>query len=530
MKNYLFLRKKYPKFVYERYSYKIVKNDLKISFDFKIKPDICFKPKIRIKNINKKRLALIGKGTLSNLIFHLGLIELISYWKATCSPEIEIRAGFLNKEQIKWWKGLIMKGMGQFFYENKINFTQSNFLKISSSPNMPRTVLGILKEKLKDGILVPIGGGKDSIVTLEILKKSNKNIKCFCLNPNKSVKKIIKIADCQNPIIVERKIDKKLLELNQRGYLNGHTPFSAYLAFLSVLCAVIFDYKYIAFSQERSSNEGNLRYLPPHHIKHLSPLATIKQSFVLDWCGGLPPHHNEDKSPKATKSAKPVLVWCGGKGKIINHQYSKSFEFEQKFRNYSKRYLAKQVEYFSFLRPLYEIQIAKLFSNFPQYFFAFLSCNVAQKTYSGTKKPIGKWCGDCPKCLFVFTSLYPFVEHKKLIKIFGKNLFEDKKLMPVMLELIGKRKFKPFECVGTKKESLIAFYLSYLCAKTHLTNLAGAKKIKLPFLLRYFQEKILPQYQNLKRESRRIMSSWNKQNNLPKNLEKMFKKLTKNEI
>jgi len=458
------LRKKYPKFIYENYSYKISGKNLNIAFDFKIGPNILFKPKVIIENVDKKRIKRAGDRVLNNLVFNLGLIEILSYWKATCSPEIVIRAGPLNLEQIKWWKDLIIKGMGQFFYENKIDFRKPNFLKI----NVTRKdfVTNVTRKDfvtLKRGVLVPVGGGKDSVITLELLKEAGKEIKYFSLNPTEATKKIMEIAGCKNLIAVKREIDPKLLELNQKGFLNGHTPFSAYLAFLSVLLAVIFDLKYVAFSNERSSNEGNLKYL----------------------------------------------------GRIINHQYSKSFDFEKKFRKYSKKYLAKDVEYFSFLRPLYEIQIAKLFSRYPKYLNAFLSCNEAYKTYSGRKLPTKKWCGKCPKCLFVFACLYPFINERELLKIFKKNLFDDKKLLPLMQELIGEKKFKPFECVGTKKESLIALYL---CFKKY----RGLTSANLPILLKYFEKNILPKYKNLERKSIKILNSWNKKHILPRGFEKIM--------
>ncbi len=495
MKKVDILRKKYPRFIYERYFWKILNGNLNISFCFQIEKNsstithqaISFQPKVIIENINKEQIKWVGDRVLNNLVFNLGLIEMISYWKATCSAEIEIRAGALNKEQIKWWKELISNGMGQFFYENKIDSRQPNFLKIVSivSPktNTTRNVLVVLKNR----VLVPIGGGKDSIVTLEMLSsfappslkfrraskdsEDKEKINCFSLNPTEAAKKIMEIAGCLDPIIVKREIDPKLLELNRKGFLNGHTPFSAYLAFLGALLAAIFDFKYIAFSQEQSSNEGNVNYL----------------------------------------------------GLMINHQYSKSFDFEKKFRDYSQKYLAKNIEYFSFLRPLYEIQIAKLFSKFPKYFNVFLSCNEAYKTNSGIKKPTRKWCGKCPKCLFIFTSLYPFIEEKKLIKIFRKNLFEDKNLLPTMQQLIGERGFKPFECIGTTKECLIAFYLSY-------EKYRGATPVNLPALLKYFEEKILPRtepkvlvrglpkYKNFEKESKKILKSWSNQNYLPPHL------------
>jgi UDP-N-acetyl-alpha-D-muramoyl-L-alanyl-L-glutamate epimerase len=433
------LRKKYPKFIYKEYSYKINKKDLIISFYFLIEPSIKFKPKVIIKGIGKKRLNRINKKDLNNLIFHLGLIEMLSYWKATCSPKIEIRADKLNEHQIKWWIDLIINGMGEFFYKNKIDWRKEGFLKLEAERLSIEDLISY-SDKLKNKFIIPVGGGKDSIVTLEMLKNTKKKINCFSLNPTKPAKEIMRIAGFKNPLIVERKIDKKLIELNNKGFLNGHTPFSAYLAFLSVLLAVIFDCKYVAVSNEKSSNEGNVKYL----------------------------------------------------NKEVNHQYSKSHDFEKKFRKYSKRYLASEIEYFSFLRVLNEVQIAKLFSKYPEYFSSFMSCNEAFKTNSGKKKKTGRWCGKCPKCLFVYTCLYPFLRKEQLDSIFGKDLFKDKDLILLMKELTGERNFKPFECVGTIEDSLVAFYLSWEKARM---------EENLPVLLKYFEKKILPKNKSIKNKA-----------------------------
>lgn len=412
---------KYPKFIYESYDWRVLGRDLNISFNFKVGPDIRFKPKITIKKVGR----LLEKGELNNLIFHLGLMEIPSYWKATCSPEIVVKAGHLNQEQIKWWKDLIINGMGQFFYQNKIDWRKPNFLKISSDGN--KFTMVSLLPGMKDRYLVPVREGKDSIVTLEKLKKQKKEVNAFVVNPTKAAKKVLEIAGIKNPIVVERKIDPKLLELNREGYLNGHTPFTAVLSFLSVFCAVLFNYKNIAFSNEKSADEGNVKYL----------------------------------------------------GKVINHQYSKSSEFERKFKNYCQKYLAKNINYFSYLRKYTELEIARMFSKYPKYFPVFLSCNEAYKTDSGRKKPKKKWCGNCPKCLFVYTTLYPYLNKKQLLKIFGKDLFENKKLLPTMKSLIGRGSPKPFECVGTRKESQKAFKLSLEKAKR-----SGI----IPYLLKKFNE------------------------------------------
>ena len=465
MKKVKYFRKKYPKFIYKKHSYEISENNLEIFFNFLIPPDISFSPKITIKNVNKNQISIIDKETISNLIFNLGLIELLSYWKTTCSPEIIIKARTLGQKQIEWWKDLIIKGMGQFFYENKINFLERRFITIKVDKKLStfrKTSFVKSTDKIRqdNSILVPIGGGKDSIVTLELLKQSKENITCFGLNPTNAAQKIMRTAKCDF-IIAKREIDNRLLKMNQSGFLNGHTPFSAYLAFLTTLISVLFNKKYIAISNERSSNESNLKYL----------------------------------------------------GKDINHQYSKSFDFEEKFRLYSKKYLTKDVEYFSILRPLYEIQVAKLFSRLSEYFPVFISCNEAYKTNSGTKKPSKRWCCNCPKCLFIFVILYPFIKEREIVKIFGENIFEKKTLLPIMKGLIGEDKLKPFECVGTRKESIIAFYLSY-----------KKRKNNIPFLLKYFQDSILPKNPNINKESKNILTAWNNENNLPKYFKNIIKK------
>lgn len=422
-----YLRKKYPQFIYENYQWQLKQNNLLIDFNFAIKavdgPEIRFKPQISIKKVNNKQINKIGESILNNLVFHLGLIEMLSYWKATCSPEIIIQSGYLDKKQINWWRHLIIKGMGQFFYENKIDWRIPNFLKIKTNPLYKNfTIVKNLSRKEKM-VLVPVSGGKDSIVTLESIKKKKtkgqiKNFGCFSLNPSKIVKKIVKIAGCPNFIEIQRTIDPFLLKLNQKGFLNGHTPFSAYLAFLSVLVAVLFDYQSIAFSNEKSADEGNIKYL----------------------------------------------------NQVINHQWSKTSEFEKRFQWYCSHYLIKGIRYFSFLRRYTELEIAQKFIQYSPYFTIFSSCNrvVAKKL----KK---RWCGQCPKCLFNYLIFYPFLEKKVLLKIFGQDILANKKLLTLMENLLGQKGFKPFECVGTIKEARLAFQLSLIKAQ---------KEGKIPFLLK----------------------------------------------
>lgn len=444
------LRKKFPEFVFESYKWSFSKKDFKASFKFTCGKYI-FNPSVKIKNVPSSAKK-IKKELIDNFVFNLGLVESFSYWKAFCSPKIIVKCGYLDKSQAAWWEKLLLNGMGQYFFENKINFKTKDFVKFVSLMEPQKNELF---RAANDSALLPIGGGKDSLTSLYLLK-NKANTACFFLNPTKAALATEKVFKSKNSIIAERKIEPELLELNRKGYLNGHTPFVAYLSFLTALSALIFNKKYIVLSNEKSSNEGNTIYLKEE----------------------------------------------------INHQYSKTLDFENSFRNYIKKYLSSNLEYFSLLRPLYELQIAKIFAELKDLLPIFLSCNEAEKTYSGTREKTGTWCGACPKCLFVYMILYPFASTNDLKAIFGADLFNKKELLPIMLELIGEDEVKPWECVGTKKEANVALYLSW---KKNVI-----RDQEQPFLLEFFAENIMPKNKDWEKEAQKILKNWDEKNNIPK--------------
>lgn len=449
MQKFKQLRQKHPEFIYQNHSYYSKNKHLVINFNFLLSPDIKFKPEITIPNAFQASQKLPQK-TLNNLIFHLGLIEMISYWKAACSPVIKIQVGNLNNQQLDWWHDLIIRGMGEFFYQNQIDFTQKDFLAFhikSSSSSAP-----LLSISQKKSYLTLVGGGKDSVVAIEALKKANLNQSLFFLNPTPAGLKVADQSGIKETFAIKRQIDKKLLKLNQKGYLNGHTPFSAYLAFLSILVAGLFKFKHIVVSNERSADEANLEYL----------------------------NHQ------------------------INHQYSKTFQFEKKFKQYQQKYLTSSIKYFSLARPLWEIQISKIFTQFPQYFSSFLSCNQGQKQ--------NQWCCQCPKCLSSFILFYPFLD-SKTTQIFSKNLYKDFSLKPLLLKLTQKDKIKPFECVATREEIIIGLYLSL-------------KKTNHNFpLLSFAQKNILNNQKNLQVRADKLLKSWGNDQLISKDIIKILKEL-----
>ena len=366
---------------------------LSISFVFNLSGKFFFKPKLRIPASPHFDLEKVDKRDLETIIFNMGMVELISYWKAACPREVNVIPNKLSDDKVEFWKKLYYHGLGEFYYLNGIDISQESAMDIFSKgePNIP-----INRNLDNDKVLVPIGGGKDSVVSLELLKNSDFKIIPLIINPREASWRSIENAgfckeDC---IVIYRTIDGELLNLNSKGYLNGHTPFSAMLAFTSTLAAYLSGAKHIALSNESSANESTVP------------------------------------------------------GSKINHQYSKSFEFEQDFHSYSAKYLLPELNYFSFLRPLNEIRIAELFSGFENHLNSFRSCNVGSKD--------DRWCGNCPKCLFTYIILKPFVHEERLHGIFGKNLLLETSLTKTLEELKGEVDVKPFECVGTPEEVVAA--------------------------------------------------------------------------
>ena len=393
LKKYLELREKYPRFCFDSYEYTINGDTVSAKYNFSIDGLARFSPQWTFV---KKCETAENDSVLEKLIFSLGLVELISYWKITCSPQVKINCGFLEQEQINWWKKQYFYGLGEFFHTNDIQPDFDSFMQIEVNETRK------IEEKPKThcnlaGCLVPVGGGKDSAVTLEILKNIeninyNDDVACYVINPRGATDETARAAGIkdENVIIAKRTLDKNMLDLNRQGFLNGHTPFSAIVAFSSVITAYLCGKKYVVLSNEASANE-----------------STVADSK-------------------------------------INHQYSKSFDFEKDFHDYEKEYIGSGVYYFSLLRPLSEFQIAKYFAQHKQYHGVFKSCNA------GSKQNV--WCANCPKCLFVSIILSPFLSSDELTAIFGENLFEKASLEETFDKLAGILPEKPFECVGSRDE------------------------------------------------------------------------------
>ncbi len=432
--NYQELREKFQTFEYNGFDIVRDNDALRIKYYFNIPGLTEFNPTLTIDN-KYIRNNNVDEEYLKYLVFHVGMVEIISYWKSCMPKKLIVRCGYLNDEQKAWFKKLYYYGLGEFMYVNKINLSLSEFLDIvveGEEKNYNPVFNGV-------GNLIPVGGGKDSCVSMNLLKSSYDINDCVTINPKEAHLACIDVGGYRDKhIIIKRTIDGRLLQLNTEGYLNGHTPFSALVSFVTLLVAYLSNKKYIILSNESSANESNIE------------------------------------------------------GTKINHQYSKTYEYENDFNNYVNKYLKIDIKYFSLLRPLTELQIAYLFSRYKEYHPVFKSCNV------GSKGEKWNWCCNCPKCLFVYIVLSPFLPKEEMVSIFKEEMFSKENLLETFLELTGNSTNKPFECVGTYEE------VNYAISRT-IENYQG----ELPYLLKYYKEhfELVPE--------NGILKSFNNENNLP---------------
>jgi hypothetical protein len=339
---------------------------------------------------------------MDRALLALHLIGGTSYYK-TCVPEqIAVRSGALFPPQVQFWNTVYEQGLAEFAYVNKLNLAGRIHFPGSKRPPL------IDKKRPKDAgrILVPIGGGKDSLVTIEILRRAGFDVTLLRMGSHPLIDTLVEAIGL--PVItVERTLSPELFALNEKGAMNGHVPVTAYLSFLSVLIALLYGFETIVMSNERSADEENTQ----------------------------------------------------SNGNVVNHQWSKSFAFEQMCQAYIRDYITKDLRYFSLLRHIGELAVVRYFSTLPQYFDKVTSCNRNWRILK--EQPSERWCGECRKCASSFALFAAFLPKEELLRIFGKNLFAETTLRIVYRELLGVEGIKPFECVATVDEMRIAFLLAH---------------------------------------------------------------------
>jgi hypothetical protein len=335
--------------------------------------------------------------TLHRVLELLHLVAGVSYYKAAAPPRLELPAP-LGEAALALVTAVYTKGLAEYAYRNDLPYV----LELSPVAPAGRATEPERVDNCAGRPLSAVGGGKDSIVSLEALRRAGLDPVPFSVNPNHVIVSVDE-ASGLTPLAARRRLDPALLDLNAAGARNGHIPVTAINSLIAVATAVLHGLGPVVMSNERSASDPN-------------------------------------------------LVWNGHE---INHQWSKGVEAEGLLRSALAGHAGLEQPYFSLLRSLSELHIARLFAQFTRYDDVVTSCNAAFKL----RDPSARWCGNCPKCRFVFLALAPFMPRARLVRIFGTDLLADPDQVPGYLELLGVDGHKPFECVGEVEESVVALGL-----------------------------------------------------------------------
>ena len=433
--------KKFNKFYFKKFEFN--DSSLQATFSYSFDNEVFFEEIIDFNNRWFKVRNDFDIKALNNLLFHLHIALGISYYKASPTKDMVLESGILNEDQMSFWRKFYLNWLWEFLYSNNISPDNLFNFKNESSKIYEKIDFNIWKKTL-----ISVWWWKDSIVSIELLKKSWLEFDLFVFWKNDDLKSnTAKIAN-KNILLVKRIISSKLFELNNEGYYNWHVPITWIIAFVKEVTAYLFDYKYLILSNEKSANFWN-------------------------------------------------IVW----GDLsINHQYSKSLDFEKDFSEYIIKYISNDVKYFSLLRWMYEVKIAELFVKYwKEYFSVFSSCNKNFTINKNNNITRWLWCNKCPKCLFVYSILRPYLNDDEIINIFWEDLFNRKDLEWLFRKLLGISWFKPFECVWEKEEVIYSMYKSL------------TKYDKLPYILKIFKEEILDKMNNqdIKNIQKKLVTIYN---------------------
>ncbi len=365
--------------------------------------------------------------SMRHALEYLHILLGISYYKMYAPDTVEVPYE-LDPKQADVFNKLYSIGLGEFYYTNDLHYLDRKLFSSSTDNAELKSDVTLLTTAL-----VQHGGGKDSLVSVEVVKKSNTQFELFSLNTSKLQEDVAR-AIGKDMTVVTRTLDGKMLQQSKdQSVYVGHVPVAAMYAGVSVVVALLKGHRYVVASNEASANYGNVSF----------------------------------------------------DGHIINHQWDKSEEFEDMFNTYVSKYIHEDMRYFSLLRPLHEISIAKIFTQYQQYFTVFSSSNhhfLLDK--SGTSK---RWDVRYSKgkVEFVYALFSAILPKEQVLLVFEEDIYARDDVLDKFKELLGIKDIKPLECVGTPEETKAAMYLAYQTG-----DYSGTP------VMSYFESEVLPTIQD----------------------------------
>ncbi len=319
----------------------------------------------------------------------------VSYWKVACRGTLSLEGRMPGADEAALLTAVYRDGLAELAWRNDLDAPWWPEFPVTPGTASPASALG-----LAERVLVPMGGGKDSLVALERVRAAGLPFETVQVGGAALIPRVAERTGVPHHVI-GRRLDPALRALNAAGALNGHVPITAINAAALAVAAVLRDFRFVAFANERSAD---------------SPTLEVG-------------------------------------GRAVNHQWAKSLAFEAAFDDWLQRHVAADLRVFSLLRRDRELGITREFAALERYHDVFSSCN---RNFHLDGPRTDRWCGVCPKCRFVFLALAPFLPPARMRAIFGRDLLADPDAVAGFAELLELDGHRPFECVGEADEARAA--------------------------------------------------------------------------
>lgn len=380
----------------------------------------------------RRSAALELNPSVERLAALLGYIDGLSYWKAFFTPRYEIAVTGAPASAKEWCQEILLNGMAECAYRNnllrdlqacRVEFGTA-YCADAKGAVEPQRGKRNEREKRHGNDLLLFSGGKDSLATrLCVERRHGRRLGLIDYKWRWDDIKTQSTTGAQGvdyDLTIRRQLDAKLRELNAARVINGHVPFSAYLGLAGVVAGEACGASTILAGNTQSDDEPNV------HVD----------------------------------------------GWPINHQWSKSLEFERGFRALLVD-LGAKVQYECPLRPFSELQVIK-----------FL---VDQKVDLGQLRTCNRvgagWCGRCAKCLWVFIALAALTGGHETERILGFHPTVTECTLESLSAMAGVDDIeRPFECTGTTIEvrTALGCVYSWLLPEGRLRSFAEQWALEYP--------------------------------------------------
>ncbi len=424
------------RFVFAGYRWHAASGELLLDYELDGYP-LC--ERFRFPLPNDRRA--IPDAALNSAMSLLHWVAGVSYWKAGCPQQLTFGARAPSAEQADCLNRLYREGLAEFAWHNHLAPERFEVFRSASQSPTDAGPAG-----LDGAYLVPMGGGKDSLVAWSRLKRQGLAPITVQVGSSALIRAVAERAGGPH-LVIERQVDPALAGLNAAGAWNGHVPITAINAAALIVLALLHGSRGVVFANERSADE-----------------ATLSDEH----------------------------------GRPVNHQFAKSLRFERMLDDWVRRWIAADLQVFSLLRRDRELAICREFAGLTRFHDVFSSCN---RNFHLDGPRTGRWCGRCPKCHFVFLGLAPFMSAAALERIFGANLLADTDILDGFRSLLALDGRKPFECVGEAAEARAAIrtlagrpeWRDHGVVRTLNAELAGLEVPELDELCRPGGEHLIPE-------------------------------------